>query len=115
ESGRLYTARCGADLGDARCCVDLASSAFRGTGAVLAVEGMSQFTASGLSGFADGWFSAGRLAWVSGANDGLAMEVKIHRKSADAVRIILWQAMTDAIAAGDGFVVTAGCDKRFAT
>lgn len=115
ESGRLYTARCGADLGDTRCRVDLASSAFRGSGAVVAVDGMSQFTASGLAGFADGWFSAGRLAWVSGANDGLAMEVKIHRNSAGAVRIVLWQAMAEPIAPGDGFVVTAGCDKRFAT
>ena len=31
ESGRLYTARCGADLGDARCKVDLTNPALRGT------------------------------------------------------------------------------------
>lgn len=115
ESGRLYAARCGADLGDTRCRVNLASSAFRGTGAVVAVEGMSQFTASGLAGFADGWFSAGRLAWTSGANADLAMEVKIHRKASGVVRIVLWQAMADAISPGDAFVVTAGCDKQFST
>lgn len=115
ESGRLYAARCGADLGDARCRVNLAASAFRGVGAVVAVDGVSQFTASGLTGFADGWFSAGKLVWSSGANAELAMEVKIHRKAGGVVRIVLWQAMADAIAPGDAFVVTAGCDKQFST
>src|SRR5947199_3204158 len=37
ESGRLYTARCGADLGDARCKVDLSTPALRGTSAVSVV------------------------------------------------------------------------------
>lgn len=115
ESGRLYTARCGADLGDTRCRVDLASPVFRGSGAVVTVDGMSQFTASGLAGFADGWFSAGKLVWSSGANTGLAMEVKIHRNAGGVVRLVLWQAMADAILPGDGFVVTAGCDKQFST
>jgi len=40
--------------------------------------------------------------------------VKNHRKVA-AVRLTLWQAMPEQIEAGDTFVVTAGCDKRFDT
>lgn len=115
ESGRLFTARCGADLGDARCRVDLAAPAFRGAGSVAAVEGTSQFTANGLAGFAGGWFSAGRLVWTGGANSDLAMEVKIHRNGAGIVRIVLWQAMAEPIAPGDTFAVTAGCDKQLAT
>lgn len=115
ESGRLYTARCGADLGDHRCKVDLTSPALRGAGVVVALEGTSQFTASGLGGYADGWFSAGRLTWQSGANAGLAMEVKVHRHTGGAVRLTLWQAMAAPVAAGDAFTVTAGCDKQFST
>jgi uncharacterized phage protein (TIGR02218 family) len=111
ESGRLYTARCGADLGDARCKVDLTNPALRGIGAVSGVEGTSIFVASGLDGFADGWFSLGRLLWSSGANAGLAIEIKEHRLA----RLTLWQAMPEAIAIGDAFMVTAGCDKSFAT
>ncbi|MEA2898974.1 MAG: hypothetical protein QOJ84_4589 [Bradyrhizobium sp.] len=111
ESGRLYTARCGADLGDARCKVDLSNPALRGTGAVGAVEGTSIFLASGLDGFADGWFSLGWLTWTSGANNGLASEIKQHRLA----RLTLWQAMPEPIATGDAFTVTAGCDKSFAT
>jgi uncharacterized phage protein (TIGR02218 family) len=115
ESGRLYTARCGADLGDARCKVDLTSPALRGTGAVSVVEGTSILVASGLDGFADGWFSLGRLLWTGGANAGLAIEIKEHRLIAGHARLTLWQAMPEPLAIGDTFTVTAGCDKSFAT
>jgi uncharacterized phage protein (TIGR02218 family) len=115
ESGRLYTAKCGADLGDARCKVDLTQPSLRGSGAVTALEGTSVFTASGLGGFADGLFTAGRLSWTGGANAGLAIEIKQHGVAAGAVRLTLWQAMPEPVAVGDTFAVTAGCDKSFAT
>jgi uncharacterized phage protein (TIGR02218 family) len=115
ESGRLYAATCAADLGDARCTIDLDLAAFRGSGSVAAIGGASSFVASGLGSFADGWFTAGRLVWSSGANAGLAIEVKLHRVTAAGVALDLWQAMAAPIAAGDAFIVTAGCDKRFAT
>jgi uncharacterized phage protein (TIGR02218 family) len=66
ESGRLYTATCSADLGDARCTIDLTNPALRGEGTVTALAGTSVFKASGLDAFADSWFSAGRLTWSSG-------------------------------------------------
>ncbi len=69
---------------------------------------------SGLDGFADGWFTAGKLTFTSGANFGLGIEVKTH-KNDSGVGLVLWQAMPQPIAAGDGFIVTAGCDKRFST
>ncbi len=115
ESGRLYTAKCGADLGDLRCKVDLTDPALRGAGAVAAIDGTSIFAASGLDGFAEEWFSAGRLLWSSGANAGLAIEIKQHRLVAGQARLTLWQAMPEPIAIGDAFTVTAGCDKTFAT
>ena len=115
ESGRLYTATCSADLGDARCKVDLATAAYRGTGAVVALSATSTFSASGLDGFADGWFTAGKLTFTGGANAGVAVEIKNHRKDASGVTIDLWQVMPETIQEGDTFVVTAGCDKRFAT
>lgn len=114
DSGRLYSATCSADLGDARCTVDLTDAAFRGNGAVVAVSATSSFTASGLDGFDDGWFTAGKLSFTSGANAGLGVEVKSHRKDG-AVSFDLWQAMPEPIAPDDEFIVTAGCDKRFQT
>jgi uncharacterized phage protein (TIGR02218 family) len=115
ERGRLYTATCSADLGDARCTVDLNTPEFRGIGAIAALRGTSVFAASGLAAFDDGWFTAGKLAWTSGPNAGLAVEVKSHRVEGAAVIITLWQAMPEPLAVNDAFVVTAGCDKRFAT
>ena len=115
ETGRRHTAACSADLGDSRCTVDLSAAEFHGTGSIAALRGTSSFAASGLDGFADGWFTAGRLTWTGGANSGLAIEVKSHRVSGDGVLLDLWQAMPEALAEGDAFAVTAGCDKRFAT
>jgi uncharacterized phage protein (TIGR02218 family) len=115
ETGRYYTPVCTADLGDARCGVDLGDPLYRGEGAVVALNGVSAFTASGLGEFDGGWFTAGRLTFTSGANDGDAMEVKRHRVDGGTVIVELWQAMAQAIAPGDTFIVTAGCDKRFAT
>lgn len=115
ESGRLYTAKCGADLGDGKCRVDLTNPAYRGSGTVAAIEGTSMLVASGLGGFADGRFSAGRLSWSSGANAGLSIEIKLHRNLDGEVRLTLWQAMPESLSIGDVFTVTAGCDKLLAT
>ncbi|HET7848736.1 MAG TPA: DUF2163 domain-containing protein [Pseudolabrys sp.] len=115
ESGRLFAATCDADLGDARCTIDLNDPAFRGSGTVAAPAATSSFTVSGLDAFADGWFRQGKLTFDTGANAGVAMEVKVHAKTADGVTITLWQAMPEPTAAGDTFTVTAGCDKRFST
>ena len=113
--GRAYGYGCDADLGDARCTVNLADAAYNGTGSVSAVTDARRFTVSGLSGFADQWFTNGRLAWTGGANNGRAMEIKRHGVSGSTVTIELWQAMSEAVQAGDTFAVTAGCDKQFAT
>jgi uncharacterized phage protein (TIGR02218 family) len=114
DSGRLYTATCSADMGDGRCTIDLSSPTFRGNGTVTALLGTSSFTASGLVGYIETWFTAGKLTFTNGANAGTSVEVKSHR-STGAVTLDLWQAMPEPIAPGDTFTVTAGCDKRFAT
>jgi uncharacterized phage protein (TIGR02218 family) len=114
DCGRLYTVNCSADLGDARCRFDVATSGFHGSGMVATLNATSAFTASGLDDFDDGWFTAGKLTFASGANAGLGVEVKAHRNNG-AVSLELWQAMPEAIAAGDTFNVTVGCDKRFQT
>jgi uncharacterized phage protein (TIGR02218 family) len=114
-SGRLYTATCSADLGDSRCTIDLSDPKFCGSGAVTVLSGTSSFLVSGLDAFVDAWFTAGKLTWTGGANDGLAVEVKSHRLVEDGVSLTLWQATPEPIADGDTFSVTAGCDKRFET
>ncbi len=109
--GRAFGYGCDADLGDARCTVDITRAAFKAEGAVTSVTDARRFTVSGLGSFGDGWFTGGKLVWTSGANDGRAMEVKRHAGSA----IELWQSMSEAVGVGDSFTITAGCDKQFTT
>ncbi len=114
-NGRVFRHSCDADLGDARCGVDLDDAAYRGAGTVIAANGRRRFTASSLGTFADDWFTRGRLVWTSGANAGRAIEVRAHRVTGGGATFELWQAMAGTIATGDAFTVTAGCDKLFAT
>src|SRR5690606_10922428 len=53
-SGRLYQFTCDANLGDARCKVDLASSAYRGKGTITLVRSARTFEVTGLEAYADG-------------------------------------------------------------
>ncbi len=48
-------------------------------------------------------------------NAGRAMEVKRDGVSSLGVSIELWLSMSEAVAPGDAFAITAGCDKQFAT
>jgi uncharacterized phage protein (TIGR02218 family) len=114
DSGRLYTASCSADLGDSRCAIDLTNPAYRGDGTVVALSGTSNFSASGLGAYDGDLFTAGKLTFTGGANAGISVEVKSHRNSG-VVTLELWQQMPEPISPGDTFIVTAGCDKRFAT
>jgi uncharacterized phage protein (TIGR02218 family) len=113
--GRLFQSGCDADLGDARCGIDLADPAFRGTGTVLGASAARLLTASGLEAYAAGWFTRGLVAFTTGANAGRSQEVKRHTLAATTATIELWQPMALAIAPGDAFTVTAGCDKRLPT
>jgi uncharacterized phage protein (TIGR02218 family) len=113
--GRLYQSGCDADLGDARCGIDLDNPAFRGTGTVLSAASPRLFTASGLSAFAAGWFARGLVTFTSGANAGRFQEVKRHTLSGSDASIELWQPMAQPIAAIDTFTISAGCDKQLAT
>lgn len=115
ERGRIFAGPCDADLGDTRCKIDLDDPSFRASGEIEAVQGAALFVASGLDEFEDDWFARGKLVWSGGANDGLAVEVKTHRKEDGVITLSLWQTPPNPISAGDGFVVTAGCDKRFET
>ena len=113
--GRLLQLTCDADLGDARCKVDVSSTAFRSTGTILAAASARRFTVSGLDAFANGFFSRGLMSFTSGASAGLKIEVKSHVRLASLSTIELWTEAEGPPAAGDEFAITAGCDKRIET
>lgn len=109
--GRVFSRFCDADAGDARCGVDLEAPAFRGDGVVSEVISDWAFRASGLEGLEDGWFARGALSWVDGGGG----EVAAHRVEGGVAVIELLDMPGPALEVGAAFVVTAGCDKRFAT
>lgn len=113
--GRLFQFTCDADLGDARCGIDLTEPSRRGGGTIALSVSPRQLTVTGLDAYADGWFTRGLFTFTSGANAGRAIEVKRHERRNGETRIELWQEPAEAPAPGDAFQVTAGCDKQLAT
>lgn len=113
--GRIYQRLCDAELGDARCGVDL-SGAMNKTGTVAAVQDARRFVVGGNAGDeAPGFFSAGRLEWTSGANAGASATVRSFYAQSGLRVIDLWNTPEVAIEPGDGFRVYAGCDKSATT
>ncbi|SLN61557.1 hypothetical protein ROG8370_02836 [Roseovarius gaetbuli] len=113
--GRTFQAGCDAELGDARCGVDLENAVYKGTGIVTERLRDRAFRASGLAAFETGWFAFGTLTWTSGANAGRITEVLAHELTGSSATLTLLEAPIRAFAPGDSFVARAGCDKRIKT
>ena len=113
--GRLFQYACDADLGDARCGIDLGLAAWRATAIVVAVEADRRLAVSGLAGHTESLFTRGLATAETGANAGRRFEIKRHWRAAGSDRLELWQLPAAAFAPGDALVVTAGCDKTIAT
>lgn len=113
--GRAYLHSCACRLGEAKCGVDLGLPANKGTGTIDAITEAQQFTAAGLSGFAEGWFTGGEVLWTSGANQNLRSHVKAHLAASGETVVELWLAPPQVVLVGDSFEITAGCDKTMAT
>ncbi len=113
--GRVYRRDCGAQLGDARCRVDVADPRFRMAGEVIAVPAAGEIEVSGLAEFAPGWFAGGTLIWETGANAGQSLFIRAERRKPDTALLTFSENAAGRIAIGDRFILTAGCDKRFET
>jgi uncharacterized phage protein (TIGR02218 family) len=105
----LCTPDCRADLGDARCKVDLTPLTV--TGNVTAATNQYGFTDSSRTEAADYW-DGGLVTWTGGANLGRKMEIDTY--STGGV-FTLYLPMVAAITVGDTYSLQPGCDKSFAT
>ncbi len=106
--GELFSPACRATLGDARCKVNLSTYTF--TGSVTSVTSNSVFKDTSRA-EQSGYFDYGVITFTSGANIGLKMEIKSF---VDKV-ITLVMPMPFAVAVGDTYSMSAGCDKTFET
>ena len=109
----VYSPECRADLGDARCRVDLA--AFERNGSVLVVQDRERFSADVQDAdLTPGYYAGGLLTWTSGANAGRAVEVLAFDAEGNG-QMALFLPSPFAVATGDQFIIRPGCDKRLAT
>ena len=113
--GRLFQYGCDAVLGDARCGVDLAASAFSVMVEVNSCSDRRVLAVSGATGFAAGFFAQGSCLFTSGGNAGRTAQTKFHRVAGSVVSIELWQPPPVDVQPGDIVVLRAGCDKQFPT
>lgn len=102
--GDVYTAACRANLGDTKCGITL--STYTVSGAVTGVTDNRQFADTSLA-HAAGYFDYGLVTWLTGLNAGLKAEVKTYTVGAVALQL----AMPYAVAVGDTYSISAGCDK----
>jgi uncharacterized phage protein (TIGR02218 family) len=113
--GRIYQGLCDAEVGDARCRVNLGDPAFRGFATVTAVDDAHRVVVAGLGGFGDSRFGFGAAVWTSGARNGLRDGVLTHQRVAAGDTLGFGIVVGEWVAVGDTLTVTAGCDRRFAT
>ncbi|MCP8884246.1 DUF2163 domain-containing protein [Devosia sp. XJ19-1] len=113
--GRVYQGLCDAQVGDARCRVDLDLPAHRGTALVTAIIDAFHLRVSGLTGFEEDWFSFGVGLWSSGRRDGLHDAVLTHRREPEGDLLGFANRIGEWVEVGDSLEITVGCDRRFAT
>lgn len=114
KGGRLFTPRCGARLGDARCKVPLGIAARTASGTVTGLEGPSGLIVSGLVTLPEGHLVGGTLTRTAGLDAGAIMDIAAERREGPLAHITLWQPFARPLAAGDTVSVTVGCDHTFA-
>ncbi len=110
--GELYSPECRADLGDTRCKVAL--DPLKRSGTVSAVtDRLTLVLALPGDPPADGVFAGGVLTWTSGANAGTRQEIRMWTAASRTVTLFLPPPF--AVAGGDAFDLTPGCDKSLET
>jgi len=101
--GRVCTPICDADVGDARCGVNLTSHTVTGT--ITSVTSNSIFTDSSRA-ESDDHFNRGKLTWTFGNNAGLEYEVKDFGSG----RFEIIGVCPEDVQVGDTYSVYRGCD-----
>jgi uncharacterized phage protein (TIGR02218 family) len=106
--GEVVSPSCKADLFDTRCGVPMTEGAWKFSGVTVNPQSNQQFAPTASK--PDDFFTGGKVVWTTGANAGLAMEIKSHLGN----QITLQEPMPYAIVLGDACVLYAGCMKRAA-
>ena len=109
-----YTPDCRADLGDARCGVEIGDPQWTRPGLVTAPLDALSFTAViDVEGKPNDWFTGGVIIFTSGQNSGRAIEVRGSDLATGD--LVLSFPPPFPVGTGDAFEIYPGCDKRLST
>lgn len=114
--GSLYQAECRADLGDARCKIDLSFGAgWTKQGTVEAVNSSVElvFQDDGIGSHIDTYFEGGVAIWQTGTNAGVIREVVAWNQAGRVLSLLAPPPFMPNV--GDVLYVQPGCDKRAVT
>jgi uncharacterized phage protein (TIGR02218 family) len=106
--GEIYSPTCRASLGDERCGVEMTSRTVTGT---LTGVTSALILSDSIRTEIAGMYAGGVLTFLSGANEGVGVEVKAFQNT----QFILTLPTPYLPSIGDAYRVTQGCDKRFET
>jgi uncharacterized phage protein (TIGR02218 family) len=109
--GKTYTIECGAQLGDARCKVDL--TPFTHDANVVGVVDARVFKTDIPQ--PDRYFQYGTAQFLTGNNAGRKVEILGHQNRFDGNWITLLEKMPFPISRDDTVRLVRGCDKLFST
>ncbi|MCR9128826.1 MAG: DUF2163 domain-containing protein [Alphaproteobacteria bacterium] len=112
---RVFSRTCDAELGDGRCGVDLEAGGWRDAASVTAVISSRAVQISGVEARPADWFTDGVAEWSSGANQNGRSRILSHRPGDAGAVIELDPSPSAPVQPGDTLILTAGCNKRFAT
>jgi uncharacterized phage protein (TIGR02218 family) len=110
RQGRAFQRSCSADLGDARCGLDLMAPHLHATGVIAGFAG-GVIDIDLSESFDSGFFAGGALTFTSGANENARFAIKSHRQENLRAIVTTWTPPGGAISSGDAVLMTAGCDK----
>lgn len=107
--GDLYTPSCRVKFGDNSCKLNVELYTVSGT---ISTVNSNHVLIDDSRAEETGYFTAGKITFTSGLNEGISMEVKEYSTGGT---IILTLPMPYTVSAGDGYSMIAGCNKSFAT
>lgn len=107
-SGRIIRRTCDAEVGDARCGVDLAGAGFSATALITAVNPPDAVLASGIEEFPSGWLTGG---WLVHPGSGARTRIAAHIAGDGNANLRVDSLI--GLQTGMMAELTAGCDKSF--
>lgn len=114
QVGSVFARSCDAELGDARCGVDLVAG-LQVPAIIVDTPAPGLIEVSGVSDQPAGGFTFGVCAWSTGGNGGARSRITRHSQLGSQTLIEIDPAPALTPEAGDEVLLTVGCDKQFPT